>query len=284
MRVQSILMHCCMRILVVCGLFSMLQYTSRAEEGKPVQTGTTVTKPVVLFEDHFASATLDTKHWKLTCNGDFRELKTDIVGTSETDRRLRFLARSADGENNIHGVRTVNPVIDIKRPIEVKFDFDWNHPKASLDMTAGIYICPTISNTDAPGSEENCIMIMYHGVDNKSPENAYLTVNMRCNDQETVIEDDGYQKWIDTLTTTDNPKDFKGRKIGLQHIRIVLSQQSITVWENDQQFCTCTYKDKKDIGKTLPWTTAYLYLEQRCSDPTKPAREIFWGNISVRQL
>ena len=196
-------------------------------------------------------------------------------GPLQTNRRLRLRADTQGTDVNTvkyHGVRTVHPVVDISRPTEVTFELDWNHPENDCTMSAGIFICPTATNGN-PEDEPNWVKVMYYGMD--PGDLARIEISTQINgEQEGWLYDEGFYS---------NPKGKRTwRKIGVQHIRMVVSQQSITVWENNQLLCSCNLNQRTlmRLEGALPWSSAYLYLQQS-SQSNYPAREVFFSNIMV---
>jgi len=225
------------------------------------------------FEEHFTSAKLDMARWVLTRKNDFHESTIDVIGTKEAERRLRLRADTmGTNENTIkyHGIRTLNPVINIQHPTEVKLDLDWNHPDNGSYMTAGFFICPTATNGN-PEDESEWIKVIYNGV--FPGKNARIEITVKNKDQidEYTLFDEGWKGHL---------KEFLGRTIGLQHLRLVLSQNDITIWENDKKLSANNFKNIFD--SPLTWTTAYLYLQQS-NQCNYHALEVYFNNIMIRQ-
>ena len=234
--------------------------------------------PDVPFEEHFAAGQLDWTRWTLTRKNDFHESTMTIVGTNETDRRLSLRADTTGTDNKTvkyHGVRTVNPVLDIRHPTEVKFDLDWPAQGNCYNMSAGVFICPT-ATSGTPEDEPDWIKVNYLGVFPGGTARIAITLRKNGSQQEQVLFDDGWGEAYAKNTA------FPGRSIGKQHIRCILSQQSITVWENGTLLCSYDFSQHAPTAAPLAWSTAYLYLQQS-SHASYKARAVYFANIEVRQ-
>ena len=123
-----------------------------------------------MLTEEFATPPLARSVWAVTRQNDFQESTIDVVGLGKGARgrggRLRLRASTMGTDDRTvkyHGVRTTAPVVDLRRPVEVSFALDWNEQANGCYLTAGIYLCPTPTDTN-PRDEMDWLMVEYIGV------------------------------------------------------------------------------------------------------------------------
>ena len=139
--------------------------------------------------------------------------------------------------------------------------------------------------TRIPMETPDFLQVMYHGNLN-DPTKAHIEVRARI-PLETAPEghrggaynffDEGYK----AAMRADRP--FDGRQIGLQHLRIIVSEHKLTVWENEKMICEENFDQLARLNAPLPWLNGYLYLVQ-AGHNDRPARDVFFSNIHIHQL
>jgi YVTN family beta-propeller protein len=231
-------------------------------------------------EEHFSTGSLDLTRWGVVQSQANPGATIDIVGTTKADRRLHMrLDKDLHPQYLLHGICTKEPVINFEQPnpTEIDVDVDWSQVLDGRALAAGIEICPAYTETD-PNASPDYLQVMYHG-DQANQATAHIEIRGSFFFKKYNFFDEGCEAANDTATA----EVFVGRKIGLQHLRIIISENGVTVWENNKLICEHSFKD---IGRTpgpLPWSTGYLYLVQSGWND-KPARDVYFSNISVHQL
>jgi len=211
----------------------------------------------VLFSDDFSGETLDPGKWTVTRLNDFETESAAIAGG-----RLRMAASSVGTDDRtvkFHGVRTAQPVVGLSAPVEVDFELDWRDQANGCYMTAGAYICPTVS--DNPRDEDTWLRVQYIGV--PPGRNARCLISLRARGRER------------RLLTEDWPEKREGRVIGRQALRILLDGPRLRVTENGE---TILDVDDVDLGAEQ----AYLYL-QHSTHSNYRLREVFFDDVVVRR-
>lgn len=237
--------------------------------------------PGVPFAEHFTDEQLDWTRWTLCRKNDFRVSTMEVVGNTKEERRLRLRADTIGTSRETmkyHGLRTTNPVINLQKPTEITCDLDWNHPDNDSYQSAGIYICPT-ATAENPKDQPDYVRVTYVGVPfAASPR---LEVMIRVNKSiERILFNEG---WATPNMAAEQFAKHITRQPGLQHLRIVISQEVITVWENEKQIYTLEFAQHRQIARSLSWSTAYLYLQQETACNFL-ARDVFFDNVTVCQL
>ena len=218
----------------------------------------------VKFQDNFSEGVLDAAKWHITRQGDFRESMVDVYDVDHTDGvdyRLRLRADTigtADDTVKFHGVRAVKK-IDFGKETAISFSLDWNNQKNGSYLTAGVYLCPTITDGN-PKNEESWLKFEYVGV--PPGHNARAVVAIRTNRRMTQPYTEGWPKQQRT-----------GRRVGNQQVTLVLAGKHLRVIENNQEIYNSELRD-------LSFAAGYLYL-QMSTHSNYPAREIYFDNIVV---
>jgi len=218
----------------------------------------------IVFEDSFSEGKLKAANWHVARKGDFRESTIDVYDvdpTEKMDYRLRLRADTigtADNTVKFHGVRSLKK-IDFNRGVIISFSLDWNNQSNGSYLTAGIYLCPIITDGN-PRDENNWLKFEYIGV--PPGRNARAVVAAKVNGRTIQLYTEGWPK-----------KQRTGRCIGNQRISIILEGKSFKVIENDREIC-------KSEPHYLTFTTAYLYL-QMSSHSNYPGREIYFDDIVI---
>ncbi len=215
--------------------------------------------PLTRLLETFKGPSLDTVTWAVTRSGDFQESVADLV-----DGRLRLrlgTLETRDDTVKYLGIRTRRP-IDLKRCRSVSFELDWNDQQNGCYLDAGLYLCPTKTDT-TPELEPNWLRLVYVGVPPGRNARAWLSV--RRDGAERVLHDDGWPA-----------RQRTGRPIGRQMIVLRWDGRSLAVQENGRLLCRIP-----DPG--LRFSEAYLYL-QMSSHSNYPPREVLFDNLRVRSV
>jgi hypothetical protein len=212
-----------------------------------------------MLSDDFSSAELRQGVWAQTREGDFREAAVDILGG-----RLRLRADTIGTRDDTvkHlGVRTVEQVIDLSRPIEVAAEIDWNDQFNGCYLRASLYLCPTLTDGTA-AAEPDWLKFEYVGV--PPGKNGRALLGRRSKGQLRHLFTEG---WPTEQRT--------GRKIGRQQVVLRLDGANIEIIENGRSVFG-------PAPHALTFRRAYLYL-QVSSHSNYPPREIFFDNVVVRK-
>jgi hypothetical protein len=212
----------------------------------------------VVFRDDFSAPQLEASKWVHTVSNDFQTELVDVL-----DGRLRMAAATIGTDDRtvkFHGVRTVKPVVDLTKPVEISFDLDWNNQSNGCYMTAGLYLCPTAA--DNPEAEKSSLRVEYWGV--------WPGKNARCI---IATKTNGNLKF---LLTEDWLDKGSGRHLTSPRLRVTLQGNKLTVTEDDKPIFKTT-----DLH--LDFTQAYLYL-QHSSHSNYPRREVFFDNVLVQEV
>ena len=269
-------------------------YLTTTERDYSTKLGMTYDVMFPPFTENFPIGKLDHSRWAIVKNSKGSGQTMDIVGTNVTDQRLRLrLDHKPNADYTFHGLCTQQPVINFNTsyPTEIDADIDWTQvdwrkdEDPCGDMTAGILISPDY-DLDNPHHGTNYLQVMYQGTI-INPSTAHLEVSAHILN---LFTDQGhrgghfnlYDENYKANTTADNPLADIGRKIGLQHLRIIVSDKEIAVWENGIKICDKYFENLDGLKSLLPWSIGYLYILQGGS--TGRACDVYIGNISVHQL
>lgn len=220
-------------------------------------------KSAVLLQDEFAGPSLDAARWQPTQQGDVQAALAEVK-----DGRLRLrLATMGTRDDTVKylGVRT-KQALDFSRGIEIAYDLDWNNQANGCYLTAGISLCPTATDGN-PLAERDWVKVDYIGV--PPGRNARLLVAVKRGDREQHLYTEGWPA-----------EQRTGRKIGLQHMRLILYPDRLEVWENEKVLLNTPFRDADTIAHPLTWSQGYLYL-QMSSHSNYRAREILFDNVKV---
>ena len=172
-------------------------------------------------------------------------LRADTIGT--VDNTVKF-----------HGVRSVKK-IDFSGRVTVSFSLDWNNQSNASYLTAGIYLCPTVTDAN-PRDENDWLKFEFVGV--PPSRNARAVVAAKVDGRVMQLYTEGWPK-----------KQRTGRRIGNQRISIFLEGKGFKIIENNREI----YKSESHC---LTFATAHLYL-QMSSHSNYPAREIYLDDIVI---
>jgi hypothetical protein len=229
------------------------------------RTNLTDSIKLVEFRDNFNAGYLDPERWKIIQEGDVRQNIIDVIFVDpikQDEYRLRLgmnTIGTRDDTVKYIGIRSVNK-LSFHAPGEISFDLDWNNQRNGCYLTAAIYLCPTVANTN-PEREEDWLRFEYIGVPPGQSARAVIT-----------IKDKGTVKH---LYTEGWPEERRGRHIGFQRIKITLDTNGFTILENG---ALIYHVDSMN----LKFESIYLYL-MMSSHSNYPFREIYFDNISVLQ-
>jgi len=219
----------------------------------------------VEFRDNFNAGYLDPERWKIIQEGDVRQNIIDVIAadpTKQDEYRLRLgmntVGTREDAVKCI-GIRSINK-LSFRAPGEISFDLDWNNQSNGCYLTAAIYLCPTVTNTN-PEREEDWLRFEYIGVPPGQSARAVI-----------AIKDKGTVKH---LYTERWPEERRGRHIGFQRIKMTLDTHRFTILENGALLYHID-------SMNLKFASIYLYL-MMSSHSNYPFREIYFDNISVLQ-
>ena len=240
--------------------------TAAVNTTRPAPPATSVTPaateahPGVVFAADFSGTALRGEAWVETRQGDFREAVVDIL-----DGRLRLRAGTIGTRDDTvkHlGVRTVEQVIDLSRPVEVAAEIDWNDQANGCYLRASLFLCPTLTDGTA-AAEPDWLKLEYVGVPPGKNGRALLGRRSR--------------RQLRHLFTEGWPKEQRtGRKIGRQQVVLRLDSANIEIVENGRSIFG-------PAPHGLAFRRAYLYL-QISSHSNYPPREIFFDNVAVRTI
>ena len=212
--------------------------------------------------DDFQEGVISEGRWTLTRQNDFRTSLIDVIDVGQNDLRLRLLADTVgtmDDTVKFHGVRTMKKIDFTERKI-ISFDLDWNEQANGSYLTAGIYLCPVVTDTN-PRDEVDWIAFEYVGV--PPGDNARFQIASKTNNSLRFLFTEGWPN-----------KQRTGREIANQHVKLMIDKDTLKVLENnDELFIT------PDHG--LGFTEAYLYL-QMSSHSNYSSREVYFDNIVVK--
>jgi YVTN family beta-propeller protein len=253
------------------------------------------------FEDNFSTGKLDLTRWTMLqfSKGPWETI--NIVGTDPTARRLCLhLGSNPHPDYYIfHGIYTQQPVIDFANtsPTEIDVDVDWSHVADGREaMAAGIIISPDYGVKDFIHDGDNYLQVMYRG-NLLDPVRAHMEVSAKFSEELTAegghrggtynLYDEGHEAAEAALDTKDskgyNDPAFAGRRIGLQHLRIIVSDAEFVVWENDKKVVATNFTKLEGYNGPVSWSIGYLYLLQSGVEDT-PANDVYFGNVSVHKL
>jgi hypothetical protein len=211
-----------------------------------------------LFADDFSAAKLDIGKWAHTVANDFQTEVVDVV-----DGRLRMAAATIGTDDKTvkyHGVRTLTPLVDLTKGVEISYDLDWNKQANGCYMTAGIYLCPT--SAQSPKEEKDWLSVEYWGVWPGQTARCIIATHTGGNLKFLLTED-----WL---------QKGPGRAVTCPKVRLVLEGTRLKLTEDDK-----TVFETRDLR--VDFKQAYLYL-QHSSHSNYPRREVFFDNVVVRDL
>jgi hypothetical protein len=186
----------------------------------------------------------------------FKKRSVDLL-----NGRLRLQADTRDTRDDtvkFLGVRSIT-AFRLGRETRVTTDLDWNDQANGSYLTAGIVLSPVLT-VGNPLSAPDLLRIEYIGV--PPGRNGRIVV---------VTKNAGREQYLFTEGWPEVQRE--GRRIGLQHLEILLRDGSLQVWENKRLL----YESKE---KAVLFDRAHLYL-QMSSHSNYPPREVFFKNVRV---
>ena len=234
------------------------KHTRTSDENK------TAVGETAIISDDFQSGVFSGKQWKSTRQNDFKTSTIDIFDVGKSDLRLRMLADTIgtrDDTVKFHGIRSVEPISLTGRTV-ITYEMDWNNQSNGCYLTVGVYLCPTITDTN-PRDEPNWMSFDYVGV--PPGRNARFQIMEKINGNLRPLYTEGLPD-----------KQKTGRKIGNQQIKVFVGDKFLKVMENGKEL----FKSEDYVPR---FTRAYLYL-QMSSHNNYPAREIYFDNITVLEI
>lgn len=220
-----------------------------------------------IFQDNFEQGQLDHSHWEITQDGDFAETIIEAYDhdpSEATSYVLRLCANTigtSDDTVKFHGVRSLQQIDFLEEKI-ISFDLDWNNQANGSYLTSGIYLCPVATNIN-PKDESDWIALQYIGV--PPGEKARFQISEKTKGSLCLLFAEGWPH-----------KQRTGRKIGHQHIELIIGKTRFKVLENGEELFAIE-------NHRLSFTKAYLYL-QMSSHSNYPSREIYFDNIVVQSV
>lgn len=214
------------------------------------------------IKEDFQEGSLSPSLWTLTRQNDFRQSIIDVVEVGPKDYRLRLLADTVgtkDDTVKFHGIRSLRR-IDFTEGKVISFELDWNNQANGSYLTAGMYLCPTATNTN-PGDEADWLSFEYIGV--PPGQNARFQVASASGGNLRLLHTEG---WPDKQRT--------GRKIANQRIDIFIDKEALKVIENSRELFS-TPAHGQDF------TRPYLYF-QMSSHSNYPSRQVYFDNVSIQ--
>ena len=251
-----------MRSLLIAVLFVLELSVSPTAPAMGQKEERTISKSVKsTFFDDFQRGKLSPDRWKPTRQNDFRKSVVDVTDVGEGDFRLRMTAETTgtrDDTVKFHGVRSLKKVVFAEGK-KISLDLDWNDQANGCYLTAGLYLCPTVTDTN-PRDEPDWIKFEYVGV--PPGRNARFQV---------VTKNRGNLKFLFREGWPDRQRT--GRKITLQQLELLIDGKGLIVIENNREIFRT-----EDHGIRFPG--AFLYL-QMSSHSNYPARTIYFDNIRI---
>ncbi|MHB9131571.1 MAG: hypothetical protein ACYDBB_10845 [Armatimonadota bacterium] len=227
----------------------------------------------VVRSEPFAGSTIDT----IKRNGEpWLHLRLDTT-------------KSPNGMMKCHGLRTRDAVVDLAHPTEISMTLDWNNPASSNEMQAGFYLCPDAKSLAPALNTRHFIKVMYYGGYGMNVgAQARLEVSINDGGEENIIYDEGYRTYTrdakgEIIDTDWGGPNFKYRTLGQQHLRLVVDNKGLTLWENDTQVCQCQFATLPNAKRVVYWPNCYLFLQQE-SSVKQPAREVYFSTVNIRQV
>lgn len=237
---------------------------ARAASGGPRPAAAERATSAAGFGDDFEANVLDTGKWVVTRQHDFAAAVVDIAPRPPGAVRCLRLAAATIGTDDrtvkFLGVRSQQPVVDLRRPCEIAFELDWNQQANGSYLSAGLYLCPTATDEN-PRDEPDWLKIEYIGV----PPGR----NARC-----LIARSVAGRLLQMHTEGWPTEQRVGRPIGAQQVQLTFDGRRLSVSENGAPLFTTA-----DHG--LGFDTAFLYL-QMSTHSNYPRRELFFDNVLVR--
>ena len=263
-------------------------YLTDAERDYARKPHTPTGKVPPTFVEQFADGKLELTRWTLFDRAPGPGSTMDVVGITAADRRLRMRLANT----GFHGICTKDAVIDFEdpTPTEITADVDWSKITDGRDIQAGIILCPKyLEKGDYEQKAHNFLELLYHGeFDGRPTTNGHLEVKLRIDILAAPAGSGGGEYSTDEgwLAALRAGKPFPGRKLGLQHLRIRISQTQCAIWENDKVIFQKDFMKLEGLKAPLPWITGYLYFIQYSADHMDgmPARDVYFSNITVRKV
>jgi len=237
--------------------------------GVTIFTGGTQTVPesqergAGVFHEDFSTGFIDPERWSVTMAGDATERIIEVNSTgpsADGNYRLCIGADTIGTEDDTvkyQGIRTVQPIpFDGKRTVFV--DLDWNHQWNGCYLSAGFYLCPTVTETN-PEEEPDWLKFTYVGV--PPGVNVRPFIASKRNGHVSYLYLEGW------------PEEKSGRPIDNQRVQIISHDGQIHVRENDTELF-------RSDNAVIDFSSAYLYL-QTSSHSNYPLRVICFDNITV---
>jgi len=231
--------------------------SNRKNPGDPIKS--------IEIQESFSAGYLDPERWKIIEEGDVQQKKIDVIAVDPLKPevyRLRLGMNTIGTDDDTVkyiGVRTIDK-LSLRVPREISFDLDWNNQSNGCYLSAAVFLCPTVTNTN-PEREKNWLRLEYIGVPPGKNARAVIVINENGN--------------IRHLYTEGWPENRSGRHIGFQRIKMIFDVNGFTVLENGGVL----YQDK---SINLKYESTYLYF-MMSSHSNYPFREVYFGNISVQE-
>jgi hypothetical protein len=235
--------------------------------------------PGMPFKEDFSSGKINWARWRLFRVNDFRESIIEVK-----DKRLRLHLDTMGTQigdkvgMKYHGLRTVNPIIDMNKSSDLCFSLDWNNPKRAFYQRSGIILCPTIAK-GLPGDEPDWIKLEYCGLSDDTGK-AYLKITIRQKGNRLLQY--VYNEFSNSKLKMDEFSKKVNRSTGKQNLRVKINNSFIELWENDVKIFNLKFIDNKYLDESLNWKNAYLYLFQNNQSDYKNL-DVYFSDISINQ-
>jgi hypothetical protein len=235
---------------------------SRAVPDEPAREAASAAALVQELTDDFNSATIDAAKWRTTSKNDFSESVIDLVPIKGNEKNVRLRLRCAIMNTDDRTVKFLGLVtqklLDLSGRRQLELDFDWNNQANGCYLTAGVYLCPTLT-TGNPEDEPQWVRLQYVGV--PPGRNARAAIWLKDGIRLRCLYDEGWPA-----------KQRVGRLVAQPHVELRLDDGRLTFVE-DGKTLFASGQEK------LSFEAVHLYL-QMSSHSNYPAREIFFDNIA----
>lgn len=234
---------------LVVGLFNPLSVCGQPVDG-----------PSALIEEFENISTLESG-WVEVISGDFDTAIIEVTNSpAEGKLRLGVSTLETDPRTvKLIGVRSLEPV-KLKKPYQVSWALDWNDQSNGSYLSAGVLISPHATRTK-PTTESDWLQVSYVGV--PPGVNARLEITGRVSGQRKTFYTEGWPA-----------ENRAGRKIGLQHLDLQVSDSGLELKENGK------FVFRTD--QALPFQQVYVYLFLTSHSNYK-LRDIYFERVEVKE-
>lgn len=151
-----------------CGILTCDGFVTWDIPPHPSKTIVSATTKLIEFQDNFNAGFLDPERWRIIQEGDIQQNIIDVIAVDpikSDECRLRLgmnTIGTRDDTVKYIGVRSVKK-FSLHALSEISLDLDWNNQSNGCYLTAAVYLCPTVTNTN-PEKEDDWLKLEYIGV------------------------------------------------------------------------------------------------------------------------